>query len=144
MTMLSTEKVLLNAKVKDKQEAIELAGQLLVKSGHVSHEYIAKMHEREKELTTWIGNGVAIPHGTADSKELIHSTGISVVQIPDGVDFGNGNTVYLLFGIAAKGDEHLNILARLALLCADEESVKKMVTFDNADELISFIGGDEA
>ncbi|WP_206425337.1 PTS sugar transporter subunit IIA [Staphylospora marina] len=144
MTMLSAEKVLLNAKVKDKREAIELAGQLLVKSDHVSAEYVAKMHEREEELSTWIGNGVAIPHGTADSKAYIHSTGISVVQIPDGVDFGNGNTAYLLFGIAAKGDDHLNILARLALLCSDEESVKKMVAFNNADALISFIGGDEA
>jgi PTS system mannitol-specific IIA component len=141
MSILSTDKVILNAKVKSKKEAIELAGKLLVQGNHVTEEYIDKMIEREEDLTTYIGNGVAIPHGTMDSKQWIRSTGISIVQIPDGVDFGNGNTAYLLFGIAAAGDEHLEILSNLALICSEEENVQKMLKFDSAEELISFIKG---
>lgn len=83
MSILSKDKVKLNAKVQDKYEAIRMAGQLLVDAGHASVEYIDKMIEREQTLSTYMGGGLAIPHGTKDSKELIRSTGLSIVQIPE-------------------------------------------------------------
>ncbi|KPC71161.1 PTS mannitol transporter subunit IIA [Thermoactinomyces vulgaris] len=141
MGILSKDKIILNQKVETKREAIELAGKLLVKENHVSEEYIGKMIEREEDLTTYIGNGVAIPHGTNDAKQWIRSTGISIVQIPDGVDFGNGNTAYLVIGIAAVGDEHLEILSNLAIICADEENVKKLIQAKSAEELIALLEG---
>lgn len=142
MSILSKDKILLKQKVKNKQEAIETAGKLLVQANHVSEEYIAKMIQREEELTTYMGNGVAIPHGTNDSKQWIRSTGMSIVQIPDGVDFGNGNIAYLVIGIAAVGDEHLEILSNLAIHISDEENVKKMVQTDTAEELMSLLEGE--
>ncbi|MFC7440475.1 PTS sugar transporter subunit IIA [Laceyella putida] len=141
MSILSKDKVILNKKVKTKKEAIEWAGKLLVQGNHVTHEYIDKMIEREEDLTTYMGNGVAIPHGTSDAKQWIRSTGISIVQIPDGVDFGNGNTAYLVVGIAAVGDEHLEILSNLAIICSEEENVKKMVQSNSAEELITLLEG---
>jgi PTS system mannitol-specific IIA component len=141
MSILSKDKVILNKKVKTKKEAIECAGKLLVQGNHVTQEYIDKMIEREEDLTTYIGNGVAIPHGTNDSKQWIRSTGISIVQIPDGVDFGNGNTAYLVIGIAAVGNEHLEILSNLAIICSEEENVKKMVQSNSADELLALLEG---
>ncbi|SEN65895.1 PTS sugar transporter subunit IIA [Lihuaxuella thermophila] len=141
MSILSKDKVMINAKVADKKEAIQLAGTLLVQGNHVTKEYIGKMLEREESLTTYIGNGVAIPHGTNDSKQWIRSTGISIVQIPGGVDFGDGNRAYLLFGIAALGDEHLGILSNLAVICSEEENVKKMVQSNSAEELIAILQG---
>ncbi|RNB72755.1 PTS sugar transporter subunit IIA [Brevibacillus panacihumi] len=136
-TILTKEKIMLQAKPNDKWEAIRLAGELLVKAGHVTEEYVDKMKEREELATTYIGSGVAIPHGTNESKEQIKSTGISVVQVPDGVDFGDGNTAYLLFGIAGAGDDHLEVLSQIAVICSEEENVKIAARATTADEILA-------
>jgi mannitol PTS system EIIA component len=141
MNILSEEKVLLNAKPSNKEEAIELAGKLLVQAGHVTEDYIQKMIEREEQITTFMGNGVAIPHGTNESKSFIKSTGLSIVQIPEGVDFGNGNTAYIVIGIAALGDEHLNILSNIALFIAEESNVQKLIQAKSTNELVSLLEG---
>jgi PTS system mannitol-specific IIA component len=135
-SILSADKVTLNAKVSDKEEAIRLAGQLLVDAGHASQGYIEKMLERENTLSTYMGGGLAIPHGTKDSKELIRSTGLSIVQIPDGVDFGEGQTAYLLVGIAAVGDEHLDILTNVAMICSEEDNLSTLLKADSVEKII--------
>jgi PTS system mannitol-specific IIA component len=135
--ILTTEKIMLNAKVANKEEAIRLTGELLVRTGHVTASYVEKMQEREGLATTYIGSGVAIPHGTNEAKADILSTGISVVQVPDGVDFGEGNVAYLLVGIAAVGDEHLEVLSNIAILCSEEENVKRIVHASSAEEIIA-------
>ncbi|MFC8684607.1 PTS sugar transporter subunit IIA [Brevibacillus porteri] len=135
--ILTAEKIMLNAKVANKEEAIRLAGQLLVRAGHVTEAYVEKMQEREQLATTYIGSGVAIPHGTNESKAEIQSTGISIIQVPEGVDFGEGNTAYLLVGIAAVGDEHLEVLSNIAILCSEEENVKRIVNAASAQEIIT-------
>ncbi|MGZ0051611.1 PTS sugar transporter subunit IIA [Brevibacillus gelatini] len=135
--ILTTEKIKLNAKAANKEEAIRLAGDLLVQAGHVTAQYVEKMLEREELATTYIGSGVAIPHGTNEAKAEIRSTGISVVQVPDGVDFGEGNTAYLLVGIAAVGDEHLEVLSNIAILCSEEENVKRIVQAATAEEILA-------
>lgn len=135
--ILTAEKIMLNAKVASKEEAIRLAGDLLVQAGHVTAAYVEKMQEREQLATTYIGSGVAIPHGTNESKQEIRSTGISIVQAPEGVDFGEGNTAYLLVGIAAVGDEHLEVLSNIAIICSEEENVKRVVQATSADEIIA-------
>jgi len=136
--ILNPEKIMLQAKPANKEEAIRMAGELLVAQGHVSAPYVEKMLEREAMLTTYIGNGVAIPHGTNEAKEWIRSTGISVVQIPDGVDFGEGNTAYLLIGIAAVGDEHLELLSNIALVVGEEANVKQIVQAISKEDVIQF------
>jgi mannitol PTS system EIIA component len=135
-SVLSSEKMVLNASVTSKWEAIELAGRMLVQAGHVTEDYISKMVEREELLTTYMGNGIAIPHGTDDSKKWIQSTGISIVQIPEGVDFGNGNIAYLVIGIAAVGDDHLDILSNIAIVCSEEENVRALVNASTKEEII--------
>lgn len=135
--ILTAEKIMLKAKVANKEEAIRLAGQLLVRAGHVTEAYVEKMQEREQLATTYIGSGVAIPHGTNESKAEIQSTGISIIQVPDGVDFGEGNIAYLLVGIAAVGDEHLEVLSNIAILCSEEENVKRIVNAASAEEIIA-------
>ncbi|MED1662693.1 PTS sugar transporter subunit IIA [Brevibacillus laterosporus] len=130
-----------NQKANNKQEAIELAGKLLVQAGHVEADYINKMQEREEMLTTYLGNGVAIPHGTNEAKTLIKSTGISIVQLPEGVDFGDGNKACLLIGIAGVGDEHLDILSDLAIVVSEEENVEKLVHATTDEEIMDIIKG---
>ncbi|MCZ8515400.1 PTS sugar transporter subunit IIA [Paenibacillus filicis] len=144
-TILSVNKIKLNAKPKDKAEAIRMAGQLLVDAGHASAAYIDKMLEREETLSTYMGNGLAIPHGTQDSKSLIQSTGMSIVQIPDGVDFGDGEKATLVIGIAAPGDEHLEILTNVAMICSEEENVERIMKASTPEEMLNlFESGMEA
>jgi PTS system mannitol-specific IIA component len=136
MNILSADKVKLGVKVSNKNDAIRIAGQLLVDAGHVSSGYIDKMLERENLLSTYMGGGLAIPHGTKDSKELIKSTGMSIVQIPDGVDFGEGESAFLIVGIAAAGDEHLEILTQVAMVCSDDENLERIRKASSEAEMI--------
>ncbi|MBA2939407.1 PTS sugar transporter subunit IIA [Paenibacillus sp. CGMCC 1.16610] len=136
MSILSTNKVKLNAKPKDKFEAIRMAGQLLVDAGHASAGYIDKMIEREQTLSTFMGNGLAIPHGTQDSKSLILSTGLSIVQIPDGVDFGDGETANLVIGIAAAGNDHLDILTNVAMICSEDENIEQIMQASTPEAMV--------
>ncbi|MED4751617.1 PTS sugar transporter subunit IIA [Brevibacillus choshinensis] len=135
--LLTADKIMMNAKASSKEEAIRLAGELLVRGGHVSPAYVDKMQEREQLATTYIGSGVAIPHGTNESKQEIQSTGISIVQFPEGVDFGEGNVAYLLIGIAAVGDEHLEVLSNIAVICSEEENVTRAVQAKTPEEIIA-------
>ncbi|MDD9267278.1 PTS sugar transporter subunit IIA [Paenibacillus sp. GCM10023248] len=137
MTILSVEKVKLNAQPQDKFEAIRMAGQLLVDAGHASEAYIEKMLEREATLSTYMGNGLAIPHGTQDSKALIRSTGLSIVQIPQGVDFGDGEKAVLVIGIAAAGNDHLDILTNVAMICSEDENMEGIMKAATAEELVA-------
>jgi PTS system mannitol-specific IIA component len=145
MSILSKEKVKLNARAKDKFEAIRIAGQLLVDAGHADQKYIDKMIEREQSLSTYMGGGLAIPHGTNDSKALINSTGMSIVQLADGVDFGEGELAYLLVGIASSSDEHLEILTNVATICSDDDTLESILKASTVDEIIAiFSQGDQS
>lgn len=135
--ILSHEKIRLNANVQSKKEAIQLAGKLLLEESHITEDYIEKMLDREEIMTTYIGNGVAIPHGTNESKKWIKSTGISIVQIPNGVNFGDGNIAYLVIGIAGLGNDHLELLSNIAVICSEQENVQKLVHSSSAQEIIN-------
>ncbi|WP_028612782.1 PTS sugar transporter subunit IIA [Paenibacillus harenae] len=137
MTILAKEKIRLNVQVKDKYEAIRMAGQLLVEAGHAPAEYIGKMIEREDALSTYIGGGLAMPHGTNDSKALIRSTGLAILIVPDGVDFGGDEPAQLIIGLAAVGDDHLNILTNVAMLVSEEEDMQRILNAASEEELIS-------
>ncbi|WP_420539231.1 PTS sugar transporter subunit IIA [Paenibacillus polymyxa] len=125
MSIMTIDKIKMNATAKDKYEAIRMAGQILLDAGHITSEYIDKMLEREEIVSTYIGNGLAIPHGTKESKTLVQSTGISIVQFPQGVDFGE-EKAYMVIGIAAQGGDHIEILTSIAVVCAEEENMDKL------------------
>lgn len=97
-----------------KEEAIKMAGDLLVKSGYVGPEYVDGMLAREKQVSTYMGRGIAIPHGENAVKDSVKASGLVVLQFPEGVDFGT-EKAHLVIGIAGKGDEHLAILANIAI-----------------------------
>jgi PTS system mannitol-specific IIA component len=135
--ILAKENILLNASVGSKEEAIRLTGSILVDKGYVDADYIEKMLEREELTSTYMGNFVAIPHGTEDSKSFVKESGISFIQVPQGVDFGNGNIVKLLIGIAGKDNEHLDILSSIAIVCSEEENIEKLVAAKSAEEILA-------
>jgi PTS system mannitol-specific IIA component len=94
------------------------------------------MLEREVLTTTFMGNFIAIPHGTDESKKEVLESGISILQIPEGVDFGNDNVAKVVFGIAGKGDGHLEILSQIAILCSEVDNVEKIVAANSYEEII--------
>ena len=137
MTILSKEKIKLNAVVKDKYEAIRMVGQMLVDAGHAPQAYIEKMIDREEALSTYIGGGLAMPHGTNEAKALIRSTGMAVIIVPAGVDFGGEEPAQLIIGLAAVGDDHLDILTNVAMLVSEEEDMQRILNAASEEELIS-------
>lgn len=122
--------ILLNQAPVSKEEAIRAAGELLVKQGCVSEAYVDAMIEREKLVTTYMGMGLAIPHGTSEAKDTVKKTGITLVQYPDGVAFGE-EKAQLVFGIAGIGDEHLDLLSKICEALEEEEVMEKMKTTDD-------------
>jgi PTS system mannitol-specific IIC component len=119
-----------------------MAGELLVRNGYVKEEYIEEMLKREEISTTYIGNDIAIPHGTENAKNEVLESGISVIQVPNGVDF-NGEKARVIFGIAGKDNTHLEILSNIAILCSDMENVEKIVAAKTKDEILALLGGIE-
>jgi len=134
MPVLTAELVQLGATASDKREAIRQAGELLVRAGCVAPGYLAGMYAREQTMSTYLGSGVAIPHGTSDVAALIHRTAISVLQVPGGVEWEPGEPVYLVIGIAAVGDEHIDVLARLGEVVEDEGLLRAL--FDATDPAV--------
>jgi len=137
--VLAEENIMLNVPSESKFEAIERAGRLLVSRGYVKENYIEGMKERENEVTTYMGNGVAIPHGMNEYKKQILDSGIVILQYPDGVDFGDGNTAYVVIGIAGVGDAHMEILSQIALTIQYEENVEKLKNAKTEKEIIKII-----
>lgn len=136
--VLTRENIELGASLDSQEEAIRRAGELLVGNGYVEDKYIDSMFEREKSVSTFMGNAVAIPHGTSDSKQWIEKSGLSIITVPDGVEYGDGNVAMLIIGIAGKGDEHLEILSNIAQVCSDEDNVAKIVQAESKEELLAF------
>jgi mannitol PTS system EIIA component len=134
--VLSTDNIQLNIALNTKEEAIRYTGEILYKNGHVQKNYIDKMLQRENISSTYLGNYVAIPHGTEDAKQEILETGITVVTVPQGVEFGNGNIVKILVGIAGKGDEHLEVLSKIAIVLSDESNIEKILTAQTKTDII--------
>lgn len=141
LAILSAENIVLNQVFTTKEEAIRFTGQILVERGYVEPVYVEKMLEREEMTSTFMGNFVAIPHGTDDAKREVKESGIAIIQVPGGVDFGDGNIVKLLFGIAGKGDEHLDILSSIAIVVSEEENVEKIVQSSSKEEVLAFFEG---
>ena len=133
--ILVRDGVKLNQSPVSKEEAIQAAGELLAGLGYVDRSYVDAMQERERRVSTYMGMGVAIPHGTSEAKNTVRKTGIVLIQYPEGVDFGD-EKAQLVFGIAGIGDEHLELLGKICEMLEDEEILETLKTTDNVDWIL--------
>jgi phosphocarrier protein FPr len=140
MTILSLNRIQVQASAVDKEDAIRKAGELLVKSGCVKPAYVEGMLAREKTMSTYLGNGVSIPHGEFENRADILSTGISVLQLPEGVLWEEDEKAHLIIGIAASSDEHVGVLAKLAEVIEDEEMTQKLIETTDPELILSALG----
>lgn len=139
MSILALERIRVQATATSRDDAIRQAGQLLVDGGCVKPAYVAGMLEREGTMSTYLGNGVSIPHGMYENHADVIQTGLSIVQIPAGVVWDEDDEdelAHLVIGIAAKGDEHMNILSNLAEIIEDEEIAEQMAQTDDAQFIL--------
>ena len=130
----------LNVKLDSKEDAIRAAGGVLIENGYVQPEYLEDMLKREEAACTYIGNHVGIPHGICKSEERIKSSGISLLQVPDGVDY-DGQTAYVIIGIAGKNDEHIEMLGKIAVTCSDLDNVDKIAHVKSKQEILDIFEG---
>ncbi len=118
-----------------KAAVIEFLGNQLVQAGAVHPDYVPAMHKREQDIGTYITEGVAIPHGTEASRSLVRKAAIVVLKIPHGIEWNNGNKVYLAFGIAGSEEEHIDLLGELAAILMDAEQKAELMAAESEDEL---------
>ena len=136
--VLTQTQVKVPGDARSKDDAIREAGQLLVESGAVSSAYVDAMFEREKSVSTYMGNFLAIPHGTNEAKDTISRSAISVVRYDAPIDW-EGNEVRFAVGIAGVENGHLEILGKIAIVFSDSDEVEKLLAAGSADELFSLL-----
>lgn len=140
--VLAKDNILTGLKTESKDDAILRAGHLLEQKGYVLKGYADAMLKRENESTTYMGMGIAIPHGTDEAKKDIIRSGIVILQYPEGVDFGD-EKAYLIAGIAGKGDEHIEILASLGETFEDEDKLKTLMSAEDPNTIYNILNNNE-
>lgn len=137
--LLARESIVLDGTARTRDDAITEAGRLLVAAGAAEPEYVEAMHEREASVSTFMGNGLAIPHGTNEAKSSVHRTAISLVRYSDGLDW-KGKQVRFVVGIAAVGKDHLKLLGRIAEVFLDDDQVARLERASTTDEVLEVLG----
>ncbi len=138
--VLEKKNILLNRKPGTKEDIIRHIGNIFVSQGLTKEEYTSAMLEKDKIYNTYIGNSVAIPHGVAAAKKEVLKTGIVMMTIPEGQEWGAPEKVRVIIGIAAVGDEHLDVLQKIAMYLSSPEDIDRLMTLSE-DEIIKLFEG---
>jgi PTS system mannitol-specific IIA component/phosphocarrier protein FPr len=136
--VLVREAVRLAQHADDKWDALRQSGALLEELGAVDEGYAAAILEREGQISTYMGEGVAIPHGTDAARDLVRRTALGFLQYPDGVDW-DGETVHLCIPIAASGDEHVGVLSALAEILVDDDSAAALRAATDVETVLALL-----
>ena len=143
MFQLTVQDIHPGQQAANKEEAIRQVAAALVSAGNVADGYVAGMLAREQHTSTFLGNGIAIPHGTTDTRDQVLKTGVQVYQFPQGVTWGEGQTAYVAIGIAASSDEHLGLLRQLTHVLSDDAVAEQLKTATTAEELRALLMGEK-
>ncbi|MGL5653050.1 MAG: PTS mannitol transporter subunit IICBA [Vibrio sp.] len=143
---LQKENIHLGLNAKNKEEAIRFAGNKLVELGYVHPEYVDAMFAREQLVSTYLGESIAVPHGTVDAKDRVIKTGIVICQYPQGVVFGEDNSdiAKLVIGIAAKNDEHIQVITTITNALDDPSALDKLTSTKDVSDVLSILTANQA
>ncbi|WP_313570858.1 fused PTS fructose transporter subunit IIA/HPr protein [Pantoea piersonii] len=142
MFQLELQAIHTGASAQNKEEAIRQVAAALTAAGNVAEGYVNGMLAREQQTSTFLGNGIAIPHGTTDTRDLVQKTGVQVFQFPQGIAWGEDQIAYVAIGIAAKSDEHLALLRQLTHVLSDDSIVEQLKTA-SAEDLRALLMGEK-
>lgn len=140
--LLAASSIRLDATATDRDDAIRQAGAALIEAGAVDPSYVDAMLERENSVSTYVGEGVAIPHGTLAGKDAVKDDAIVVLRFPDGVDW-DGNEVSVAVGIAARGNGHIALLSQLATVLLDPDKAAALRAADEPDRVYELLATDD-
>ncbi|KNC90253.1 fused PTS fructose transporter subunit IIA/HPr protein [Trabulsiella odontotermitis] len=143
MFQLSVQDIHPGQQAGSKEEAIRQIASALVAAGNVANGYVDGMLAREQQTSTFLGNGIAIPHGTTDTRDQVLKTGVQVYQFPQGVTWGTDQVAYVALGIAASSDEHLGLLRQLTHILSDDAVAEQLKTATTAEELRALLMGEK-
>ncbi|MCT1680009.1 PTS mannitol transporter subunit IICBA [Raoultella ornithinolytica] len=143
---LGAENIFLGRKAATKEEAIRFAGEQLVKGGYVEPEYVQAMLDREKLTSTYLGESIAVPHGTIEAKDRVLKTGVVFCQYPEGVRFGEDedDVARLVIGIAARNNEHIHVITSLTNALDDESVIERLTRTTSVEEVLALLKGTKA
>ncbi|WP_420955196.1 phosphoenolpyruvate--protein phosphotransferase [Burkholderia gladioli] len=141
-SLLTAGQVRLAARAASRHDAIDQAGALLVEAGVIEPAYVASLHGREQVSNTYLGHGVAIPHGLQEDRHLIRRTGVAVLQLPDGVEWRDGERARLVVAIAAQSDQHIVLLQRLTRLIGDPARLEQLLATRDPLAIVNVLDGD--
>ena len=141
MLELTIEQISMGQTAVDKSAALQLLADKLVADGLVAEGYLSGLQAREAQGSTFLGQGIAIPHGTPETRDLVFTTGVRLLQFPEGVDWGDGQKVYLAIGIAAKSDEHLRLLQLLTRALGETDLGEALRRASSAEALLKLLQG---
>ncbi len=137
--VLEQQQIVAAGSARTKEDAIAEAGAILVDAGAVTAEYVDFMRQREALTSTYMGNFLAIPHGTNEGKDTILKSALSFVRYAQPIDW-DGNEVRFVVGIAGKENGHLDILSRIAIIFSDEDEVEKLLAAHTAGDMFALLG----
>ncbi|TBL25305.1 fused PTS fructose transporter subunit IIA/HPr protein [Salmonella enterica] len=143
MFQLSVQDIHPGEQAGNKEEAIRQIAAALAQAGNVAGGYVDGMLAREQQTSTFLGNGIAIPHGTTDTRDQVLKTGVQVFQFPQGVTWGEGQVAYVAIGIAASSDEHLGLLRQLTHVLSDDSVAEQLKSAITAEELRALLKGEK-
>ena len=132
--VLELDRIKLSGDARTRDDAIREVGKLLVDAGSVTQAYADAMFDREASVSTYMGNFLAIPHGTNEAKDQIRRSALSVVRYDEPVDWG-GEEARFVVGIAGIENEHLDILSKIAIIFSDDDAVQGLIAAPSAAEL---------
>ncbi len=141
MLELTAEQIRMGQSAADKSQALRLMASTLETDGLVAPGYLAGLEAREAQGSTYLGQGIAIPHGTPETRDQVFATGVRLLQFPEGVDWGDGHQVYLAIGIAARSDEHLHLLQLLTRALGEADLSEALRQADSAERIIQLLQG---
>lgn len=136
--VLTLSQIRMPGTARSKDEAIREAGEMLVEAGAVTPDYIDSMFDRERSVSTYMGNYLAIPHGTNESKASITRSALSVIRYLEPIDW-DGNEVRFALGIAGYQGGHMDILSRIAIVFSDTDEVDKLLAASSAEEIFALL-----
>ncbi|EGR1753839.1 PTS mannitol transporter subunit IICBA [Vibrio parahaemolyticus] len=143
---IQRENIHLGLKAANKEEAIRFAGNKLVELGYAEPEYVDAMFEREALVPTYLGESIAVPHGTVEAKDRVKKTGIVICQYPSGIQFteDDDDVAKLVIGIAAKNDEHIQVITTITNALDEPEAIEKLTSTSDVEEILNILGGQQA
>ena len=137
--LLTRDLVRLGVAAADRREAITRAGQLLVDAGAVEPPYVAAMLEREEIMSSYMGEGFALPHGTDESRTHVNRAAVAFLRFAEPVEWEDGEEALAAVAVAATSDEHIGVLASLARVLSDEAAAERLRTTDDVDEVLALL-----